>query len=138
MFTRVNFLLGTGLLILLLFYFVFRFAVLLPLGAIAPGWVTPVAGAAVLLSVGLTVQFLSKFMGNMAGVASYERGPDALGIASQAALVCGHGALAYAAAVWFGEGQLPATSGLLLITALYAAGVAIGILEWRQRKRTAA
>jgi hypothetical protein len=77
-------------------------------------------------------------MGNMAGVASYERGPDALAIASQAALVCGHGALAYAAAVWSGEGQLPAASGLLLITALYAAGVAIGILEWRRRTRTAA
>src|SRR5262245_12119938 len=127
MFTRVNYLLGFGLLVLLLFYFAFAYLVLPALGAVSQSWVGPVAGVAVLLSVGLTVQILSMVMSGFAGVGSYERGPDALAVASQAAMVCGHGALAYAAAVWFGGGPPPAASGLGLIAALYAAGAITGI-----------
>jgi hypothetical protein len=135
MFTRINFLLGTGLLVLLAFYFVFSFGVLGPLAGVAQGWVKPVAGAAVLISVGLTVQILAKVMGNMSGVASYERGPGPLALTSQAALVCGHGALAFATASWLREGPPPSNPGLLLVALLYAAGVAIAIVEWRQRRR---
>jgi hypothetical protein len=134
-FTRLNFLLGTGLLLLLAFYFVFAYAVLGPLSAWAPGWVKPAAGAAVLISVGLTVQILAIVMSGLAGVATYERGPGPLAIASQAALVCGHGALAFAAVAWLRNGTPPADAGLLLVALLYAAGVALGVLEWRQRER---
>lgn len=136
MLTRLNFLFGFGLLVLLLFYFVFGFLVIPPLASVARDWAGPVAGAAVLISVGLTVQILAMAMSGLAGVATYERGPDALAIASQAALVCGHGALAYGAASWLGGGPPPAASGLALIAVLYAAGVAIGILEWRRRARS--
>lgn len=137
MLTRLNFLFGFGLLVLLLFYFVFGLLVIPSLAGVARDWAGPVAGAAVLISVGLTVQILAMAMSGLAGVATYERGPDVLAIASQAALVCGHGALAYAGARWLGGGAPPAASGLALIAALYAAGVAIGILEWRQRPRSA-
>ncbi|HWA12342.1 MAG TPA: hypothetical protein VHA15_04545 [Burkholderiales bacterium] len=135
MFTRLNFLLGAGLLVLLAFYFAFSYAVLGPLSGIAPGWVKPVAGAAVLISVGLTVQILAMAMSGLAGVASYERGPGPLAIASQAALVCGHGALAFAAAGWLRQGVPPADAGLGLVALLYAAGVALGVVEWRRRDR---
>lgn len=137
MFTRVNFLLGFGFLVMLGFYFVFSYVLILPLAAFAQGWVKPVAGVAVLASVGFTVQILSIAMSKLAGVASYKQGPDALAIASQAALVCGHGAMGYATAVWFGGGSPPALSGLALIAALYATGVGLGVVEWRQRRAAA-
>lgn len=133
MLTRINYLLGFGLLVVLLFYFGVTYLVIVPMSAIAPGWVKPVAGAAVLIAAGLTVQILSIVMSSMAGVATYPRGPNAMAIASHAAIVCGHGALGYAAATWAGGGPAPSESGLAFIGALYAAGVAIGFLEWRQR-----
>lgn len=133
MLTRINYLLGFGLLVVLLFYFGVSYLVIAPLTAIAPGWVKPVAGAAVLIASGLTVQILSMAMGSMAGVATYPKGPNAMAIASQAATVCGHGALGYAAATWAGGGPPPSDPGLALVGALYAAGVAVGILEWRKR-----
>jgi hypothetical protein len=137
MLTRLNFLLGAGLLVLLAFYFAFSYVVLGPLSSVAPGWVRPVAGAAVLISVGLTVQILSMVMNGLAGVASYERGPGPLALASQAALACGHGALGFAAAGWLKQGVPPADAGLLLVALLYAVGVALGVLEWRRRDRPA-
>lgn len=133
MLTRVNYLLGFGLLVALLFYFGFRYLAIAPLSAFAPDWVKPVAGAAVLISAGLTVQILSMAMSSMAGVATYAKGPSALAIACQAAIVCGHGALGYALASWLGGGVPPQDSGLALIGALYASGVGAGIIEWRQR-----
>jgi hypothetical protein len=133
MLTRVNFLLGFGLLVVILFYIAFSHLAIAPLSALAPGWVKPIAGAAVLITAGLTVQILSMAMSGMAGVATYPKGPNAMAIASQAATVCGHGALGYAAAAWLGGGPPPSESGLALIGSLYAAGVAIAILEWRQR-----
>jgi hypothetical protein len=133
MLTRINFLLGFGLLVMILFYFAFTYLVILPLSAFAPDWAGIAGGAAVLISVGLTVQFLSMAMGGMAGVATYPKGPNAMAITSQAAIVCGHGALGYAAAAWFAGAPPPNVLGIALIGALYAAGVGIGTAEWRQR-----
>lgn len=133
MLIRINYLLGFGLLVVLLFYFGVTYLVIAPVSAIAPGWVKPVAGAAILIASGLTVQILSMAMSAMAGVATYPQGPNAMAIASQAAIVCGHGALGYAAATWAGGGPMPSEAGLALVGGLYAAGVALGLLEWRQR-----
>lgn len=133
MLIRINFLLGFGFLVMLLFYFGFTYLVIAPVAAFAPGWAGIVAGAAVLISVGLTVQILSMAMSGMAGIATYPAGPNAMAIASQAAIVGGHGALGFAATGWFGGGSPPTDAGLLLIAALYGAGVAIGVREWRQR-----
>ena len=133
MFTRINFLLGFGLLVILLFYFAFSYLVILPLSAIVPEWTGLAAGAAVLASVGLTVQILSVAMSKLAGVATYRQGPNALAITSQAAIVCGHGALGYAMASWLGGGSLPNDIGLAMTGVLYAIGVAIGIRVWRQQ-----
>ncbi len=138
MFTRINFLLGFGLLVMILFYFAFSYLVILPLSAIAPDWAGIAAGAAVLASVGLTVQILSIAMSKLAGVATYRQGPNASAIASQAAMVCGHGALGYAMASWLGGGPLPNDIALALIGAFYAAGVAIGIRDWRQHATVSA
>ena len=132
MFTRINFLLGFGLLVMILFYFAFSYLVILPLSVIAPDWAGIVAGAAVLASVGLTVQILSIAMSKLAGVATYRQGPNALAITSQAAMVSGHAALGYAMASWLGGRPLPNDFALVLIGALYAAGVAVGIMDWRQ------
>jgi len=132
--TRVNFLLAFGLLVLIVFYFGFGFLLIAPLSRTAPQWATAAAGAAVLLSVGLTVQILSMVMSGMAGVASYPSGPNGVAVASQAAIVCGHGALGYGAALWLSGGAPIGVAGLALAGSLYAAGIAIGIVEWRRRK----
>ena len=137
MFTRINFLLGFGLLVMILFYFAFSYLVILPLSVIAPGWARIAAGGAVLVSVGLTVQILSIAMSKLAGVATYPQGPNALAIASQGAIVCGHGALGYAMASWMDGGPLPGDIALALIGALYAAGVAIGIRDGREHATVA-
>ncbi len=137
MLIRINFLLGFGFLVMLLFYFGFTYLVIAPVAAFAPGWAGIVAGAAVLISVGLTVQILSMAMSGMAGVATYPDGPNAMAIASHAAIVCGHGALGFAASNWFGGGPPPADLGLLLIVALYASGVTMAVVEWRQRRAVA-
>lgn len=133
MLTRINYLLGFGLLVALLFYFGVSYLVIVPVSEIAPGWVRPIAGAAVLIASGLTVQILSMVMSSMAGVATYPQGPSAMAMAGHAAIVCGHGALGYALATWAGGGPAPSDPGLALTGALYAGGVAIGFLEWRQR-----
>lgn len=134
MLTRLNFLLGFGLMVLIAFYFGFRYLVVAPVSALAPGWTGIVGGAAVLASLGLTVQILTQAMSHFSGIATYPQGPGGLAIASQAALVCGHGALFYGLAAWLGEGPPLSVAGVGLVGALYLAGVALGIAEWRQEK----
>ncbi len=135
MFTRINFLLGFGLLIAIGFYFVDSYLVVLPLSSIAPNWVKPIAGLAVLVSLALTVQILSMAMSGMMGVASYTDtdGPGALALTSQAAIVCGHAGLGYVAVAFFSRERPVTELQLLVVAALYVAGIAIAIQEWRQR-----
>ena len=135
MLIRINFLLGFGFLVMLLFYFGFTYLIIKPVSAFAPDWAGIAAGAAILLSVGLTVQILSMAMSGLAGIATHPHGPDAMAIASQAAIVGGHGALGFAASTWFAGGVPPTDASLLLICALYAAGVAIAVIAWRQRNK---
>ncbi len=135
MFTRINFLLGLGVLVVIGFYFVGNYLVVLPLSSIAPNWVKPIAGLAVLVSLGLTVQILSMAMSGMSGVASYTEtnGPGALGLTSQATIVCAHAGLGYLAVAFFSAGRPVTELKLLVVAALYFAGIAIAIQEWRQR-----
>lgn len=135
MLTRINFLLGVGLLVAIGFYFVGNYLVVLPLSSIAPDWVKPIAGLAVLVSLGLTVQILSMVMSGMMGVASYTDtdGPVALALTSQAAIVCGHAGLGYTAVAFFSWKRPVTELQLLVVAALYVAGIAIAIQEWRQR-----
>ena len=134
MFTRLNFLLGFGLMVLIAFYFGVRYLVIAPVSAVAPGWTTIAAGVAVLASLGLTVNLLAQVIGKLGGVATYPQGPNAPAVASQAALICGHGALAYGVAAGLGEGPPLTATGLALVGALYLAGVAIALLDWRHAK----
>src|SRR5260221_1121396 len=46
-FARINFLLGLGLLIQIVFYFAGVYLLVLPLSAVAPAWVKPAAGLAI-------------------------------------------------------------------------------------------
>ncbi|MEK6209853.1 MAG: hypothetical protein AABM64_05665 [Pseudomonadota bacterium] len=135
MFARINFLLGFGLLIAIGFYFVGNYLVVLPLSRIAPDWVKPVAGLAVLVSLALTAQILSMVMSGMMGVASYTDtdGAGALALTSQAAIVCGHAGLGYIAVAFFSGERSVTELQLLVVAALYVAGIAIAIQEWRQR-----
>ena len=71
MFARINFLLGLGLLIQITFYFAGVYLLILPLSAVAPDWVKPAAGIAILAAVGVTVQLLSMAMSNLRGIALY-------------------------------------------------------------------
>ena len=136
MFARINFLLGLGLLILLAFYFAVAYLIVLPLSAVAPGWVRPVAGVAVLSAVGLTVQLLSMAMSSLKGIALYEKDeqPGLLAFASQAATTIGHLGSIYLAKDLLMRGVPIAETRLLVLAALYAAGAALAVHEWRQRK----
>lgn len=137
MFTRINFLLGFGLLTATAFYFIGSYVVVRPLSAIAPGWVRPVAGIYILAALGLTVQILSMVQSGMERVAD----PGTIGIRamvlSQVAIACGHAALAYALyGLLSGSGPV-ADPELAVAAALYLAGVAIAIQGWRRKAPTA-
>jgi hypothetical protein len=134
MFARLNFLLGFGLLVLLVFYFAFAWVILPPLQLAAPDWARTAGALAVLVSIGLTVQALAIATGTLAGVASYGRHANAAAIASQAAMLVGHGALAWSCAPWLAGGEPPSRMALATTAALYAIGVAAGLLEWRTRR----
>jgi len=135
-FARINFLLGLGLLIQIIFYFAGVYLVVLPLSAIAPAWVRPAAGLTILAAVGVTVQLLSMAMGSLRGVALYAKGEHSTTptFISQSVIILGHFGSIYAASGLLVGGEPIAETKLLLIAALYAAGVALGIHEWRQRK----
>ena len=139
MFTRINFLLGFGVLVAIGFYFAGNYLVVLPLSIIAPNWVKPIAGVAVLISLALTVNILSSVMNGMMGVASYTDtdGPGALALTSQAVIVCGHASLAYIAVAYFSREKHVTELQLLVVEALYMAGIAIAIQEWRRRNADA-
>ncbi len=136
MFARINFLLGLGLLIQITFYFAGVYLLILPLSAIAPGWVKPAAGIAILAATGVTAQLLSMAMGSLRGVALYakEERPAMLTFLSQAAMIFGHVGTIYAASGLLARGEPISEMTLLIIAALYFAGAALGIHEWRQRK----
>ena len=135
-FARINFLLGLGLLIQITFYFAGVYLLILPLSAIAPDWVKPVAGVAILAAMGITVQLLSMAMGNLQGIALYAKGdrPGMLALISHAAMILGHIGTIYAASGLLIDGQPIANVQLLIIAALYFAGAALAMHEWRQRK----
>ena len=136
MFARINFLLGLGLLIQITFYFAGVYLLILPLSAVAPDWVKPAAGIAILVAAGVTVQLLSMVMSNLRGIALYGKGerPGMLVFISQAAMIFGHIVTIYAASGLLIRGEPIADVKLLIIAALYVAGAALAILEWRQRK----
>ena len=71
LFARINFLLGLGLLIQITFYFAGVYLLISPLSALAPDWVKPAAGIAILAAAGVTVQLLSMAMSNLHGIALY-------------------------------------------------------------------
>ena len=136
MLARINFLLGLGLLIQITFYFAGVYLLILPLSAIAPAWVKPAAGIAILAAVGVTVQLLSMAMSNLRGIALYGKGEraGALAFASQAALIFGHIAMIFAAGGLLIRGEPITDVRMLIIAALYFAGAALAFHEWRQRK----
>ena len=136
MFARINFLLGLGLLIQITFYFAGVYLLILPLSAFAPDWVKPAAGLAILAAAGVTVQLLSMAMSNLRGIALFAKGerPGMLTFISQTAMIFGHIASIYVASGLLIRGEPIANVRLLIIAALYLAGAALAIHEWRQRK----
>jgi len=136
MFARINFLLGLGLLILTAFYFAGAYLVVLPLSTIAPDWVKPAAGVAILAASGITVQLLSIAMGELRGIALYAKGerPGMLVVISQGAIILGHIGALYLASGLIVGGKPMAEMQVLAIAAFYVVGVAVAIHEWRQRK----
>ena len=75
-------------------------------------------------------------MSNLRGIALYGKGerPGRLAFMSQAAMISGHIGMIYAASGLLLNGEPVADAPLLIIAALYLAGVAMAIHEWRQRK----
>ena len=140
MFARINFLLGLGLLIQITFYFAGAYLLIPPLSAVAPGWVMPAAGIAILAGAGVTVQLLSMAMSSLKGIALYAKGERAglLAYLSQAITGLGHIGMICAAGNLILKGIPVASTPLLIVAALYATGAALAIHEWRQRKLTRA
>ena len=137
MFTRINFLLGFGVLVAIGFYFAGNYLIVWPLSQIAPNWVKPVAGVLILASLALTVQILSMVMSNMMGVASYTDGygAGALAFTSQTALVCGNAGLGYIVFAFFYEGRPVTEQQFIVVAALNLAGIAFAVVEWRRRNK---
>lgn len=133
MFTRINFLLGFGLLTAIAFYFIGSYVVVRPLAVIAPNWVGPAIGVFVLAALGLTVQILSMVQSRMDRVADPATVGPAATAASQAAITCGHAGLAYALYGLLAGSQPVADPELALAAALYVAGVGIAIRNWRRK-----
>lgn len=135
-FARINFLLGLGLLILIAFYYAGVYLLIPPVSAISPAWVRPVAGIALLAAIGITVQLLSMAMSGLRGVALYRQGEHAglITYVSQAAFVFGHAGTLYAAMRLAIDAIPVPDEQVLIIAALYGAGAALGLFEWRQRK----
>lgn len=133
MFTRINFLLGFGLLTAVAFYFIGNYLVVRPLSAIAPGWVRPVAGIFILAALGLTVQILSMVQSGMNRIADPATVGPTVTAFSQAAITCGHAALAYALYGFLTGAQPVADPELAVAAALYLAGVAIAVQSWRKK-----
>jgi hypothetical protein len=133
MFTRINFLLGFGLLTAIAFYFIGSYLVLRPLSGFAPGWVKPVAGIFVLAALGLTVQFLSMVQSNMGGIADPNLVGGVARIVSQIAIVCGHVVLGYALAGFLSGAQRVTDPELAVAAAFYLGGVVIAVQKWRTR-----
>jgi hypothetical protein len=136
MLARINFLLGLGLLIQITLYFAFVYLLIPPLTAVAPDWVKPAAGIAVLAGVGATVQLLSMAMSSLRGVALYGKGErtGVLVFISQGAMIFGHIGTIYAGGDLIIRGEPVTDTQLLVIAALYLAGGVLGIHESRQRK----
>ena len=136
MFARINFLLGLGLLIQITFYFAGVYLLIPSLSAVAPDWIKPVSGIAILAAVGVTVQLLSMAMSTLRGIALYGKGerPGMLTLTSQVAMILGHIGTIYAASGLLIRGEPIADVRLLIVAALYFAGAALAIHEWRQRK----
>jgi len=132
----MNFLLGLGLLILIVFYFAGVYLIYLPLSAVAPDWAGPAAGIAVLAAAGITVQLLSMAMSDLRGIALYNKNERAgvLVYSSQAIIVLGHIVTVYVAKGLIYDGVPVANTPLLIIAALYSTGAALALQEWRQRK----
>ena len=136
MFARINFLLGLGLLIQITFYFAGVYLLIPSLSTVAPDWIKPASGIAILAAVGVTVQLLSMAMSTLRGIALYGKGerPGMLTLTSQAAMILGHIGTIYAASGLLIRGEPIADVRLLIVAALYFAGAALAIHEWRQRK----
>jgi hypothetical protein len=137
MLARINFLLGTGLLILSVFYFAGSYLIVRPLAHFAPEWGRSIAGIAVLAACGFTVQLLSMVMSDLRGIALYGEGerPGALSRLSQAAMVCGHAGMVCTVIGLLLRGEPVSDVRLLIVAALYFTGTALAVVEWRQRKR---
>jgi hypothetical protein len=133
---RINFLLGLGLLILIAFYYAGVYLLIPPVSAIAPDWVKPVAGIALLAAVGITVQLLSMAMSGLRGVALYRQGERAglTTYVSQAAFIFGHAGTLYAAKSLVIDAIPVSGEQVVIIAALYGAGAALALLESRHRK----
>lgn len=135
LFARINFLAGLGMLVLAAFYFVGVYLILVPVSHFAPAWGSYLAGAIVLIAMGITVQSLASAMSGFAGVARYVSGRSSVPLffAAQVALICAHALTIYSVASLVAEYPPASNIQLLLTVALYATGVALALYEWKQR-----
>jgi hypothetical protein len=135
LFARINFLAGLGMLVLAAFYYAGVYLIVAPVSRFAPVWGGYLAGALVLIAMGITVQLLATAMSSFAGVAKYVSGRSspALFFAAQLALICAHALTIYSVAGLVSD-YPPASNALLLVTVgLYVVGVALSLYEWKQR-----
>lgn len=136
MLSRINFLLGAASLSVLVFFFIGRFLILEGLTAVAPS-LTPYFTAAYILSaLMLTVLILAKTVIRLnpaTSVARYQKAGVLTGVA-QVLLLLGHACVLFS--VWstfVADNAAPVLWPWLIATLLYVTGVAVTILDWRQR-----
>ncbi|HUU73742.1 MAG TPA: hypothetical protein VMW70_14025 [Burkholderiales bacterium] len=136
MIARLNFLFAVAFLTVLVFFFVGRFLILEGLMASAPSLAPYFTAAYALAALMLTVLVLAKTVIRLnpaTSVARYRKAGLRTGFA-QAILFLGHACALFALYTTFvSQPPEPASWPWLLAPVLFAAGVAVTIVDWRKR-----
>lgn len=134
MIARINFMLGTALVVAMAMYLVGRFLIVAPVRWIVPEWSAAAAGIWLLVSLMLGVASMARIQTRLAAMpAAVVDGIGMLGLVGQALLLAGHILILIAAYRWF-DGTLAVHLMVAILPAIvYGLGVIAVLMDLRRR-----